>query len=296
MKVNQLALRIGIVIMILMALFYLIFIYVTKLKSPVFLRHCMDVEVPFSDGQTIYSGNFSLNYITDKTDQGSIISINFPEAPELLCSASESNNRSGITFYDSSSPEFGITYGRFSYRTVYIDINYTEPVNWTGEKVVHKANIQLNNGESYTVDVGTIVFYRDQRNSDQYIENSISQSSSDGSGEITYITSSKIKVLSIKSDLLEEAKDFSYFRVNDYDYKDFPPESYEENGIIKVTYQISGFDRSQGTYDYYELRPKLYYQDPEGKEKYYRMVGINHRRFFGDVWDVLSYLIGRGVW
>ena len=295
MKTNQLALRIGVIIMILMAVFYLLFSYITDLNSPVFLRYCMDVEIPYVDNQSNYSNYFCLDYFTNTTERSNVVGISFPEVPELIFSASESFYQSGFMNYDSSGSAYGRKYGRYSYRTVYVYFNYLDQVEWSGEKVVHKANIQLNNGETHTVDIGTIVFYRDQRNLDQYIENISKQSSSYGLAEVEFQINPKIKVLSIKSDSLEIAEDISSFRINDYNYKDFPPKDYENKGIINVSYQVSGFNTPKGTFDYYDIRPKLYYEDPDGNIKYYRMVCNTDVRFFGKFWDVLLYLVGRGV-
>ncbi len=295
-KSNQIALRIGLVIMVLATLLCSGFIYYTKLGSPVFLRYCMDVELPQPDGPSFSQPIFTLNYITNMTDQNSVNGITFPEAPEIQLIATENAYNTGMVYFNSSNQGLGSQYGRYSYRTIYLYPGFIDLEGWTGEKVVHKAELHLNNGDTLTVDMGTIVFYRDQENQDEYLGSLRSSSTSDGSSNMRYQVDPDIELVSVKSDLLDQAEGISYYRIDGYDYKEFPPQPYKNDGVLDIAMQFGSADNNAGnTYDYYNIGPKLYYRDPEGNIKYERIYCYPQEKYFRDYKEMLFYLNERGA-
>jgi len=258
----------------------------------------MDVELPYPDQLPSNQPIFRLNYITNITDQDSVTGINFPEAPEVQFIATENAYNAGGVYFSSQNQVLGSQYGRYSYRTIYAYHGVTESENWTGEKVVHKAELQLSNGDTLTVDVGTIVFYRDQKNQDRYLESLSSSTSSDGSSDLRYQVNPGIELISVKSgllDQLDQAGDNSYYRMEGYDYKGFPAQPYENDGVLDIAIQLGSADNMGNAYDYYDIRPKLYYRDVEGNVKYERIYCYPREKYFRDYKEMLCYLKGRGA-
>lgn len=295
MKINRIILRIGLGIILITTLLCIGFTYYTTLKAPIFLRYCIEAAIPeqadIPNSQVI----IQLNYITASSDSRSVIGISFPEAPEMTFSATENgyNASFGMVMNPQTNP--GTVYGKYSIRTVYVFLERMDQTGWKGEKILHQAQLQYNDGSSVLADLGTIILYRDETDNQDLVSMNSASSSSDGSASSDYRIKGKVRITSVNSELLPSALEHFDIKINGVGYNEFSSVDIENNDHLSLDSQFHDPLVTKTSYDHYDIRPKLTFLTESGEEGYVRAYNITWRRSFFQYKDVLFYLLGRGV-
>jgi hypothetical protein len=238
---------------------------------------------------------FQINYITASSDPKSVIGISFPEAPEMTFSATENGYNVSISMVMNPQTNLGAIYGKYSVRTVYVFLESMDETGWNGEKTLHQAQLQYNDGSSVLADLGTVILYRDEGNNQDFIGMNSASSSSDGSASSDYRINDKIRITSVSSDLLPLARDYFDIKINGVNYNEFTFVDIEKNKHLYLDSQFHEPQITATSYDYYDIRPKLYYLTESGEEGYFRAYNITWQRTFYQYKDILFYLLERGA-
>lgn len=291
---NRRILYIGLGLILISMVLSFGFIYITTLKSPVFLRHCLEVAIPEQEQIPNSQVLFEINYITSSNDMKSVVGITFPDEPDMVFSATENGHNSAIYFNQTQQFSIGLIYGRYSFRTVYVYLDDFHKGDWFGEKELHQADLHFNDGSVVTTDLGIIILYRDEvKDKDTLIMQSAS-SFSNGSSDTSFQWKDNISLLYIKSSFLDLVNDTIDLQVEGVDYRNFPYADYKSKATIKITSSFVDL-HNKTNFDTYDIKPKLYYLTQNNELRYIRIYNITRRRWFYSFKEMLLYLLERGA-
>lgn len=297
----------GIVMIVIVTLLCLGASLFLALDDPVFfLNYVEDVVYSYSDqGAPVESDgsetvselqkkSFALQYVTNASDNRTLSGISFPEEP-LLTYITDTNGVMGMVFFNEGSATPGNTYGVYSVRTVYFDINAIEKIPEEGIRLT-KAIVQYDNGDRQTVDLGKIILYPEDTGKHGVLQTVGGSSSSDGT--VTDDRAALRDVVITKVDLtsLEDAADKFKLTVDDEDFRKVNGKQYKDGATIRIKGLINPIEDALG-YNRYAILPALHYQDNEGNQYLCRIYNLDYNpsnsnpyTFFG----LIKYLHGRG--
>jgi hypothetical protein len=158
---------------------------------------------------------------------------------------------------------------------------------------LNNAKVKFDDGSILDTDLGRIIIYKDERKSN-HIGSTSSSSSSDGTSSFNGRIKKDIKLLHVKSTLLEDLKDYFNLFIGDIDYREVSGIKYEKDKLLVVNAKFTTPKDIVSKYTFYDIKPKLYYEDKEGNILYKRIHNIDYNPYDFNIRGIFKYLRARG--
>lgn len=272
MEQNYKILKVGLIAIGITICFAALFGSYCRLDNPVFFKQYCEYYLPTEDNND-HGEFFYLQYVTNVNDNREVVSISFDEAPELLFYASE--NRNNNWFVTNSNDKKGQIYGRYSVRTVNIQINKLQIEDINKEYRVSKANVMFNNGENMVIDLGEICFYTPEI-SDEYLESNMSSSSNTGLSKTSFRVKQDITVESLNSPLMQYVENLVDIRVGETDYTSISGMQFSKGDTLNIDSLFNTPKDIESQFTFYNIKPVLKYKNKNGNMSSTRIYNINY--------------------
>lgn len=295
-ELNKKILKFGLALITLSLIFTVGISFVYSLENPVFLKMYIEQYVSDNENSNVID-SFELKYITNISDRREVIDIQFEEAPniEVFVSRWPINGGGYSLFNDNTyNNQRGDIYGRYVIHTIYLNIDLNDIDKEFYEIELNNAKVSFDDGSTLDTNLGRIIFYKDKRKSDD-IQSRSSSGSSDGTSSVQLETKKDIRLLDVKSPLLEDLKDHLDIYIEDIDYREILGIEYEKNKTLNIHSKFEVPKDIVEKYTFYDIKPKLYYKDEEGNISYIRIYNINHTPYSFDFKGIFNYLRARDV-
>ncbi len=274
------------------------FVYVTRLREPVFLTYCTAVSAVPEPESGYHQPVLELQYLTNKEDRRTVTGISFLEAPEFFFSATENDQSYSwtggfSTFEQNTSPKLGETIGRYSLRKIYVYMNNHFQKDWKGEVELNQARVQFNDGSTILTDLGRIILYSEDIEGWGFATE-ISSSSNQGEASTGYRVIRDITEVTLESPLLEDMFRRFELKVNGRIYERASEIECNKGDDLFISSSYREAGKEGAEYDIYDVRPSLSYTGEDGNRRNSRVYNIAYRKYFYSYYDVLKYLKNRG--
>lgn len=300
MELNNKILKYGLMMIILSLIFTIGFSLIYKLKTPVFLK--MYVERSMSNDPNLnVIDNFELKYITDVSDKRRITDIQFKEEPNMEVFVSDHPSGGGFSFFNNHNfnNQEGDIYGRYIIKPIYLRMELNDINKEPFEVTLNNARIIFDDGSNLDIDLGEIILYKDERRiEDTDYKPTFSfvstGSSSDGTSTYRLKVNEDIKLTELKSPILDNVKDYIEFSIDDIDYSKISGIEYEKEKVLNAYSKFEPPEDIVNKYTVYDMKPKLYYENKDGKTAYTRIYNIDYIPYNFDLMGIFNYLRARG--
>ncbi|KHO40384.1 hypothetical protein [Clostridium tetani] len=295
MDLNKKILKFGLLLIIISLIFTIILASVYKLKNPVFLKMFVEKYVYVNEDSSFVDG-LELKYITNISDNRKVIDINFKEQPNIEIIVSHNPmGYENFSFFDNnnSNKQIGDIYGRYIVNTIYLNINNLDKK--FNEIELNNAKVSFDDGSTLDSNLGRIILYKDKNNHEDIVEHISSSGSSDGTSSSDKKLKKDIKLLNVESPLLDDLKDYFDISIGEINYKDISGVKYEKDKVLSTHSKFKTPKSIFEEYSFYDINPKLYYEDIKGNKSYIRIYNINHTPYNFDLKGMFKYLKSRSV-
>ncbi|NSJ92676.1 hypothetical protein G7A79_26765, partial [Coprococcus sp. MSK.21.13] len=194
---------------------------------------------------------------------------------------------------NNSNKQTGDICGRYVVNTIYININKLDKK--LNKIELNNAKVIFDDGSTLDTNIGRIILYRDTNNHEDIVEHISSSGSSDGTSSSDQRFKKDIKLLNVESTLLDDLKDYFDLSIGNIDYKNIYGTKYEKDKILSIHSKCKTSKSILEEYSFYDINPKLYYEDNKGNRSYIRIYNINHTPYNFDLKGIFRYLKSRGV-
>lgn len=214
--------------------------YTLLLDQPILLKSYL--AYPMVENEA-----FKLRYITNRYDNDRVLRVRLPEI-------------NSDVFYSNYSEE-PIANGNFKLITLTVDINtiflnsQTRLVDADMKQPISIKTIELitNKNNTYTYNVGQIVFFKEDRIEDNPVTSVMSGSSSRGYNESIYLSKKDITIHKIESPMLERIPEICELKVNDSAFSTrLTPLNFKAQERIHITFSFKSDDAVSKEYRYAE--------------------------------------------
>lgn len=281
MDLNKKILKLGLIFVGIVMIMSLGFALYIKIDNPVFLKSYIEESVSV-DEEYYYPVELQIRFITNVYDKRQIDYIEFLDkdngSPSLL----------GGRIYDRIE-----SFGLYNINTTNIEIvknDIEKNFDWLE---LNKARVTYNDGEVMEVDLGKIILYERNYDSD-YLEGRSSSSSSDGTSTSIANLKEDIRLKKLESPLFEETKSLCHIKIDGKDYRDISGSLYKKGDSLRVDSIFKIPDDILSRYTHFELQPRLYFEDSQGKESYVNIYNIRYIPYHYKFWEIFNYLKLRG--
>ncbi|MBD7914416.1 hypothetical protein H9660_04590 [Clostridium sp. Sa3CUN1] len=259
-----------------------------KLSKPVFLKSYVETDI--AEGEDRYkllNFDIELKYISNIEDKRKVVGILFDEAPEINFKASETEFEFA-RFYNYSNDNIE-SHGRYGIHTVFLNVDISEQKIEIDDKLIlSEATVVFDDGVNIKVDLGKIVLNRNNI-SETPLENSGVEGSNYGYSKSIFWTKDYIQVDNIYSVLFEDTRDLFDFNINKTgDIKDRSL-IYNKNENLYFVAEFHSIEDSIRKMYMYDIQPKIYFKDRNGKEYEKRVYNITYYPTF-KFFDIYKYL------
>ncbi len=308
MELNNKIFKYGLMLIILSLIFTIGFSLVYKLKTPVFLK--MYVERSMTDYPNLnLVENFELKYITDVSDKRRIIDIQFKEEPNMEVFVSDRPAGGGFSPFNNhnfNNQQDGI-YGRYIIKPIYLRMELNDINKEFFEVTLNNAKITFDDGSTQNIDLGEIILYKDERREDtdskptfDFVSGSSSSSFINGDNLSSRTSTTGLEVnedinlTEVKSPILDNVKDYIEISIDDIDYSQISGVEYEKGKVLNAYSKFEPPEDIVNKYIVYDMKPKLYYENKDGKISYTRIDNIDYIPYNFDLLGIFNYLRARG--
>lgn len=291
MNINRRIMQIGVALMVLTIIGSIIYINYMRLKKPVFLRCCIEMEVQTNISDTPV---LQLQYITNVDDDRKVIGMTFKEARDLFFNATENfQPLSGHYFYNLNANQLsGTKIGRYCLHSVYVSLDNVKKVK--DEMELNHARIHFSDGTTMNADLGKIILYREAYKEGAVVQKSGYASSNNTSGS-SYQIDDDITLIKIESKILNDAPKFIELKIDGINYDKISEKQYSKGDTLNISSAFHENQTKGSNYDAYDIMPRLIYRNSDKTTDYIRIYNINWQRSLVKYKDILSYLNERGA-
>jgi len=294
MELNRKILKFGLVLIALSLIFTVGFGLIYSLENPVFLKMYFEQYISSNEDSNVVD-SFQLKYITNISDSRKVRYIHFEEEPNIEVSVSHWPISGGFSFFNNNNynNQRGDIYGRYVLRTIYLKLDLNNIDRGLYEIELNNAKIGFDDGSTVDINLGRIIIYKDEsKMGDVYSTGG--SSSSDGTSSSYLRTEKDIRLLDVKSPLLDDLKDYFDLTIGNVDYREISGIEYKQGKSLDTYAKFKSPKGIVEKYTYYDIKPKLYYEDKEGKISYVRIYNINYTPYNFDLKGIFNYLRARG--
>lgn len=295
MSQNRKILKVGIIIILAILVICMSLSSFLKLNKPVFLSSYVELELPVFDSGYYGDSQFELRYITNANDNRVVNDIEFIEIPDLYAYVSEYGFNTHIfdTFNRNSNNIPGEIKGMYSIRTVNIQINAYEIKAPIDELHITKAKIHFSNGDAITTDIGHVVLL-DSKSSGNYLDFKSSNSSSYEIDNTLFELKKDMTLLKVDSPLLNNIEEIIDIQIDGIDYKDVNGIKYSKGDQLRTSSKLEEQQNPLLKYNFYNIRPRLYFEDSEGKIVTDNFDGFYIKEHNFELLDIIKFLRAKG--
>ncbi|WP_434302803.1 hypothetical protein [Clostridium botulinum] len=295
MELNKKILYIGLFLIGISLVFTITFASVYKLENPVFLKMFVEKST-YPDEDFALLERFELKYITNISDNRKIVNMEFKENPEVeVIVSDDSFDHENMPFLnDISSNQRANKYGIYVVNTIYFNMNLKNINKKLNKIELNNVKITFNDGNTLESNLGRIILHDDERNFKD-IDDIGSSGSFDGEFSSEKRLKKNIKLLKVDNPLLDCIKDCFNLSIDNTDYKNISGTKYEKDRVLSICSKFKTSKSIFEKYSYYDINPKLYYEDDKGNRSY---TSIDHVSYTPDNFDFIGmfkYLRLRGV-
>lgn len=294
MELNRKILKYGLVIIVLSVVVNGIFSWSITLEQPVFMKMYIEKSIlQYSDKYV--RDTIELKYLTNLSDKRKITGIEFPNEPHVYVDVMHGSNlwNPFSSLNNRQETLKGKRVGRYYLRTANLYL-YLEDIGEEWDEIeLSTAQIEFDDGTTMLADLGKILIYnREER--EKIIESRHTSRSSDGTGFLSANVIKDIKLLDIEDSIFDNPKDYYSLFIGDKEQGEFKGISFDYGDTIELRFKINKSMTSVDNFTYFDVRPKLFYEDNEGNIAYIRSHNISYEpRYFSFI-NLLRYLRARG--
>lgn len=293
MELNKKILKVGLILIALSLVITVGLSLKYKLKDPVFLKLYFEQYAPSNENTRVIE-NFSLKYITNIDDSRKVRDIHFKEEPNIKVIVSYMPNGYGFSFFNNyNNHERGEIYGRYALHTIYLNIDLNNIDEEFYEIELNNVRITFNDNSILDTNIGRLIVYKDKSKMGD-LHSKGGSSSSDGTSSSSLMSEKDLKLLEVKSPLLQDLKDYFDLSIRGIDYREVSGIEYEGGKVLNTNSKFHFPKDITQKYTFYDIKPKLYYEDKEGNISYTRIYNINHIPYKYDLKGIFKYLKARG--
>lgn len=259
-----------------------------RLEEPVFFQHVMEVPLP---EEGVREGGIPLNfgYFTNTSDDRRVIGITFLEAPDWMVTATEHDMRPGFGW----SPVEPETYGHYTVRQVFCDVQVPPSSEDMDGRIVTKARVHWSDGSETIVELGTIHFYRYA--SGEGLEFSMGSGSSDGISTSRYRALENLELQSVSSPFLESFTHRIELSVNGRDWRSVQGVSVEKDRYMAISAKVHPAEDLLEAYTRFDLHPEIAYTLTDGSLQLLRFRNLSSIYHHYNFMDLYRYAKERGM-
>lgn len=294
MELNRKILKYGLILIILSVVASGIFSWALRIEEPVFMKMYIEKSGIYESDSHAWE-DIELRYITNLSDRRNIVDVRFNSEPNIYVDIlNEADKWNILNFQSYKQDMYDVERaGRYYIHSVRLRL-YLDDLGDQWEEIdLSTASIRFNDGTNMLVDLGKILICNDQVEQKSIKFNGTSHSL-DGSGSLSGKVKEDIKLLYVKEDILSDDQTLYKLYINNKEQGDIEGTDYRSGEALTVKTQ---FDMPMSTIDYYtyfEVVPKLFYEDKQGNRNYIRLHNISHEPWdFGFI-EIIKYLRARG--
>ena len=293
-ELNKKILHIGFLLIGISLVFTITFVSVYKLENPVFLKMFIQKSI-YPDEDFALLESFELKYITSISDNRKIVNMEFKEKPDIEVTVSNDSLGYGdMPFFNDINKQSENKYGIYVVNTIYFNMNLKNIDKKLNEIELNNVKITFNDGSRLNANLGRIILHKDKRNFKD-IDHIGSSGSSDGEFSSERRLKKNIKLLKVDTPLLNCIKDCFNISIDNIDYKNISGTKYEKDKVLSIYFRFKAPKSIFEKYSYYDIDPKLYYEDNKGNRSYTSIDNISHMPDSFDFIGIFKYLKLRGV-
>lgn len=295
MDLNKKIMRYGLICVFVLFILNVGLVVWSTLEEPIFLKMYVEKEIN-SYSNVNWMDSIEFTYITNRSDKRKVSNISFEEAPEVKVDVLRQSN-SGLSYFNigSVSGDNIEMCGQYAVHSpeiqIYLDEDHEEGFN---EIELNRARVIFDDGSSIRIDLGSLILYRDHKRTD-HIGFTSSSSSSDGKASYSGNVKENIKLLEVKSKLLERQLDYFDLYIGELDYKEISQINYKKGQTLTTRSQTREPANLEDKYTYYDIKPKLYFEDESGEIFYRRIHNIDYKTKSYSIRELIMYLMARGA-
>ncbi len=184
-------------------------------------------------------------------------------------------------------------YGIYAINTIYFNMNLKNIDKKLNEIELNNVKVTFNDGSTLETNLGKIILYED-KNKNKDREFVSSSASSDNEFSSTIKLRNNIKLLKVDTPLLNDTKDYFNLSIDNIDYKDISGKKYEKDTMLSSHSKFKIPNAILKKYSYYEIQPKLYYEDNNTNKSYIFIDNIHYSPNNFDFIGIFKYLKLRG--
>ncbi|EKS4344903.1 hypothetical protein [Clostridium sporogenes] len=294
MELNKKILHIGFLLIGISLVFTITFVSVYKLENPVFLKMFIQKSI-YPDEDFALLESFELKYITSISDNRKIVNMEFKEKPDIEVTVSNDSLGYGdMPFFNDINKQSENKYGIYVVNTIYFNMNLKNIDKKLNEIELNNVKITFNDGSRLNANLGRIILHKDKRNFKD-IDHIGSSGSSDGEFSSERRLKKNIKLLKVDTPLLNCIKDCFNISIDNIDYKNISGTKYEKDKVLSIYSRFKAPKSIFEKYSYYDIDPKLYYEDNKGNRSYTSIDNISHMPDSFDFIGIFKYLKLMGV-
>ncbi|QHQ60180.1 hypothetical protein Ana3638_04790 [Anaerocolumna sedimenticola] len=200
-----------------------------------------------------------------------------------------------IVWNNNAFQQKGMVYGRYSLRTVYVNMVYDSNTEKFDKSQLSHAVFEFSDGTQRNADIGKIIFYK-QDHSDRYLDSRSSSSSSDGTSSVSFNVKSDLLLIKIDSPLMKEANRLYQIKVDGIDSKDINGIQYNAGSTLNVTSNLKMSLNNVDQFSFFDIKPCIFFKTPEGNTDTVRLYNFEYNTMIQNfTWiQIYKYLAGKG--
>ncbi|HDK7157823.1 TPA: hypothetical protein PTV43_002993 [Clostridium botulinum] len=297
MEINKKILHIGLFLIGISLIFTIVFASVYKLENPIVIKMFIEKNIypnEVNENSALADG-FELKYITNISDNRKIVNIKFKEKPDIEVTVSaDSLGYGDMPFFNDINKQSKNKYGIYVVNTIYISMNLKNIDKKFNEIELNNVKVTFNDGSTLNANLGRIILHKDESNFKD-IDHIGSSGSSDGEFSSEKRLKKNIKLLKVDTPLLDCIKDCFNISIDSIDYKNISGTKHEKDKVLSIYSKFKTPKSIFEKYSYYDINPKLYYEDDKGNRSYTPIDHISHTPDNFHFIGIFKYLKLRGV-
>ena len=297
MEINKKILHIGLFLIGISLIFTIVFASVYKLENPVVIKMFIEKNIypnEVNENSALADG-FELKYITNISDNRKIVNIKFKEKPDIEVTVSDDSLGYGdMPFFYDINKQSENKYGIYVVNTIYISMNLKNIDKKFNEIELNNVKVTFNDGSTLNANLGRIILHKDESNFKD-IDHIGSSGSSDCEFSSEKRLKKNIKLLKVDTPLLDCIKDCFNISIDSIDYKNISGTEHGKDKVLSIYSKFKTPKSISEKYSYYDINPKLYYEDNKGNRSYTSIDHISHTPDSFDFIGIFKYLKLRGV-
>ncbi|GAA0063374.1 hypothetical protein [Clostridium sp. CTA-1] len=297
MEINKKILHIGLFLIGISLIFTIVFASVYKLENPVVIKMFIEKNIypnEVNENSALADG-FELKYITNISDNRKIVNIKFKEKPDIEVTVSDDSLGYGdMPFFNDINKQSENKYGIYVVNTIYISMNLKNIDKKFNEIELNNVKVTFNDGSTLNANLGRIILHKDESNFKD-IDHIGSSGSSDCEFSSEKRLKKNIKLLKVDTPLLDCIKDWFNISIDSIDYKNISGTEHGKDKVLSIYSKFKTPKSISEKYSYYDINPKLYYEDNKGNRSYTSIDHISHTPDSFDFIGIFKYLKLRGV-